>query len=219
MIHFINSIKWTQSYDNNLFPASLAGSICSDPTRSANKSEYVAAESMAGIPCLEPSLQQRVKVDVLISETVPSNILVASTRARFKSLFQSTSPRRHRSARRDVPSHPIPLPPPTMNRSFSLSIEVWIIVEVGFYRGLPFLKIAPPSVSKICGLPLVLFGCGSFLCCFCQLILVKAREGASSAVLGISGSRSKGCSNPGYVVRCRSGCSSENCYHSWGWNK
>jgi hypothetical protein len=27
-------------------------------------------------------------------------------------------------------------------------VEVWIIIEVGFYRGLPFLKIALPSVAN-----------------------------------------------------------------------
>jgi hypothetical protein len=37
-------------------------------------------------------------------------------------------------------------------------VEVWIVVEVGFYRGLPFLKIALPSVSKIRDLLLGMLG-------------------------------------------------------------
>jgi len=40
-------------------------------------------------------------------------------------------------------------------------VEVWIVVEVGVYRGLPFLKIALPSVCKIRNLPLGRLGCCS----------------------------------------------------------
>jgi hypothetical protein len=126
----INSIDWTHAYD-----MTTARSFRKPPridvlgsNAIGNKSECVAAERVAGIPCF----------DMLISETVVSNSLAAPTRARLESLISSSSPpfrihvttsprRRRRSAREGdpIPSHPIPLPhsrAPTMKLHSRLRI-------------------------------------------------------------------------------------------------